>query len=194
MDKRKMDEALAQMRDFVARRVAEGFGDANTIAEWAVENIETDLQADELAEHAERLTEELIEEHRRRQEQWIGPTDCDRLDSAFAALEQQGIIARQNFSCCQNCGHHEIGAEIAAAERQGRTIHGYTFYHMQDTEGACEGGLLYLAYGGRSGEAAETVRVGRRIVRALEQAGLAVEWDGSSARRIGVPLEWRRRR
>jgi hypothetical protein len=171
----------------------EGFDDPGRIIESAVEMVEADLDDDELRAHAERLTAESLEEHQRRQSEWAGPTDCDRLDQAFAALEEQGIIARQNFSCCQNCGHAEIGEEIANAEAEGRKVQGYTFYHMQDTEGACEGGFLYLAYGS-NGNRAQIVRIGRRIARALEQAGLTVEWDGSAAQRIGVQLHWRRRR
>ena len=193
MDKQVLDEVLAEMRDFVARRVAEGFDDPERIVEAAVEMTESDLGPEELEEYAERLTAHLLEEHLRQQSQWVGPTDCDRLDQAFEELEKEGIIARQNFSCCQNCGHSEIGGERADAEAEGRQVWGYTFYHMQDTEGACEGGLLYLAYGS-FGEPDDTLGVGERIARALERAGLTVEWNGTAAQRIGVRLEWRRRR
>jgi hypothetical protein len=193
MDKLNLDAVLAEMHDFVTRRVAEGFDDPQRIIESAVEVAETDLEPDELWGHAERLTTELIEKHRLQQNQWAGPTDCDRLDQAFDALEEEGIVARQNFTCCQTCGHYEIGGEIAQAEAEGRQVRGYTFYHMQDTEGACASGFLCLAYG-MHGNGEGTVRVGQRIVRALEQAGLTVEWDGSAASWIGVRLQWRRRR
>jgi hypothetical protein len=195
MDKAELDVVLVGMRDFVARRVVEGFDDADTIIRSAVEVSEADLEPAELEAHAERLTTALIEEHLREQSQWVGPTDCDRLDRAFEELEGEGIVARHNCTCGQNCGHSEIWGEIAAVrEEGGHEVQGYTFYHMQDTEGACEGGFLYLAYSAVSGNNEDTVQVGQRIVRALERAGLEVVWDGSAAQRIGVRLQWRRRR
>jgi hypothetical protein len=194
MDKRELVAILNQVRCFVAQRVAEGFDDAEAIIQAAVEVVEADLDREELEAHAERFTTLALEEHQRAQSQWVGPTDCDRLDRAFEELEREGIVARQNFTCCQTCGHSEIGGEIALVQAQGREVHGYTFYHMQDTEGACADGFLYLAYGSVSGDRQETVNVGQRIARSLERAGLTVEWDGSAARRIGVRLQWRRRR
>jgi hypothetical protein len=195
MDKMKLDEILTAMRDFVARRVAEGFDDPEQIILSAVEQTETDVDTKKLEAYARRFTTELIEEHRRRQSEWVGPTDCDLLDQAFEELESEGVLARQNFTCCQTCGHYEIGSEIDDAQAGStRQIDGYTFYHMQDTEGACEGGFLYLAYGATAHTPQATVQVGQRIVRALERAGLEVEWNGSAAERIGVRLEWRRRR
>ena len=50
---------------------------------------------------------------------WPAETDCDRLDKAFADLEQHGIVARQNFSDCGTCGVAEIPAEIDAAKKSG---------------------------------------------------------------------------
>jgi hypothetical protein len=195
MDKLELDAILTDMRDFVARRVAEGFDDPEHIIQSAVESVETDLGTEELEAHAARITTELIEEHRQEQSQWVGPTDCDRLDQAFEDLESEGIVARQNFTCCQTCGHYEIGGEIATAQAGGaHRVDGYTFYHMQDTEGACEGGFLYLAYGATAHTPQAAVRVGQRIVQALERAGLEVVWNGSAAERIGVRLQWRRRR
>jgi hypothetical protein len=75
-----------------------------------------------------------------------------------------------------------------------RQVDGYVFYHMQDTEGACAGGHLYLAYGATSDDPGQARRVGERVVEALRRAGLTAEWDGDPSRRIGVRLEWRRRR
>ena len=71
---------------------------------------------------------------------------------------------------------------------------GYAFYHMQDTERATEGGSLYLNYGAcEEGEAA-ALQVARDIVTRLEAHGLRTDWDGSWDQRIGVALDWKRRR
>lgn len=195
LDKLALDELSTNLREEITRRVAEGFASedfiVDSITEYALDNDEADLDEDAVRDLVARLTAESIQEHRRRQSEWVGPTDCDRLDQAFAELEMDGIVARQNFSCCQNCGHAEIGGEISAAEGP---VDGYTFYHLQDTESAVETGFLYLAYGAtdNGGEAVEAV--GRRIAAALERAGLTVEWNGSRSQRIGVHVEWRRRR
>jgi hypothetical protein len=171
----------------------EGFDDAEQIVENVTESVESDHDCEGLRPHIERLTAELLEEHRRRQSQWVGPTDCDRLDEAFAALEAEGIVARQNFTCCQTCGHAEIWGEIEEVSAE-RDVDGYVFYHIQDTESACQGGGLYLAYGTTEGGPKELADIGRRIVRALERAGLTVRWNGSTGQRIGVEMEWRLRR
>jgi hypothetical protein len=100
-DKVKMDEICAEVREMVARRVAEGFDPPEQIVDDVTECVEMDHEADELRPYVERVTAELLEEHRRRQGQWDGPTDCDRLDEAFAELDRGGVVARQNFTCCQ---------------------------------------------------------------------------------------------
>src|SRR5262249_19629581 len=160
------------------------------VTDHALHDTKTGLDEGAVRALVERLTREAVQEHRRQQSEWVGPTDCDRIDQAFADLESEGIVARQNFTCCQNCGHYEIGDEIARAEGP---VDGYVFYHAQDTEGAVDGSFLFLAFGATQGGDGAVEAVGRRIVAALERAGLTVDWDGTRSRRIGVPAEWRRR-
>ena len=106
----------------------------------------------------------------------------------------RGVVARQNFTCCQTCGHAEIGDEIAQALTKAEAV-GYTFYHMQDTERAAEGGGLFLAYGSLERTEAAQQKVGWTIVEALRREGLAAEWNGDVGKRIEVKnLLWRRRR
>ena len=101
---------------------------------------------------------------------------------------------RQNFTCCQTCGHAGIGDEIAQARETMEAV-GYTFYHMQDTERAAEGGGLFLAYGSLERTEAAQQKVGWTIVEALRREGLAAEWKGDVGKRIEVKnLLWRRRR
>jgi hypothetical protein len=143
---------------------------------------------------APRLLREALAEQAEFQRSWPSRTDCDRLDAAFAALEADGVIARQNFSCCGTCGSGEIWDEIEEAQKEGRPARGYAFFHMQDTESAVEGYGLCLNYGAcEEGEAA-AVAVGRDIVAALTAQGLQTDWDGSHAKRIGVSLDWKKRR
>jgi hypothetical protein len=122
---------------------------------------------------------------------WPSETDSDRLDRAFAALEQSHVIARQDFTCCQSCGHAEIWDEVGDEDDVWR---GYVFFHSQDTDRAIDGGGLYLGYGSATGEQAATTAIGDDVVAALRAVGLSVTWDGSLNSRIRVePFEWRRR-
>ncbi|HWG47196.1 MAG TPA: hypothetical protein VN688_30815 [Gemmataceae bacterium] len=188
-----MAELTDEIRSFVAVRVTEGFESEEGIIESALETFEVDDENEAFHREVIRFTAEKMAEHRRAQSLWESPTDCDRLDWAFEELNRAGIVARQNFTCCSTCGHYEIGDEIEQAQAE-RSVEGYVFYHMQDTESACEAGYLYLAYGAvEEGEGA-MVAVGRKIVLALEGAGLRTEWNGQGDTRIHVSLNWQRRR
>jgi hypothetical protein len=121
-------------------------------------------------------------------------TDCDKLDKAFAGLEMKGIVARQNFTCCQTCGNAEIGDEIKAFAEKTEPK-GYTYYHMQDTESACEYGSLYLAYGTVGGTDDDAVAIGNTIRDTMQEHGLTVEWNGKLDQRICITgLDWKKRR
>jgi hypothetical protein len=147
-----------------------------------------------LRPHARRMVREILDMHLREQASWPIPTDCDRLDAAFAALEQAGIVCRQHFSCCGTCGVSEIWEEMDTARDTGLDVRGYAFYHVQDTESAVEGYGLYLNYGAVEDGEAPALAIAHEIVAALEQHRLRVHWDGQWSRRIGVALDWKRRR
>jgi hypothetical protein len=190
-----------EIRSFAAHRAREGYETDSEILEAARESFldeHPDLPA--LDDLVDRLALETLDEVARAEETWPATTDCDRLDRAFTALELSGVVARQNFTCCQNCGHAEIADEVRAAGGPER-VHGYAFFHMQATESAVQGAGLWLAYGavlpGKPGEEhyrQAAVAVGHEIVRALEHEGLALEWNGTVEKTIHVKLDWKRRR
>ncbi|WP_432116831.1 DUF6891 domain-containing protein [Streptomyces sp. bgisy032] len=137
-------------------------------------------------EIVERLWLERVEE----QQAWTAPTDPDRLERAFAALERAGVVARENFTCCRSCGMTEIGAEVDDPSQ----VRGFVFFHRQSTRSAAEGHGLSLYYGGFDGSEETTAAVGHEVVAALTAAGLPTTWDGDPGRAIEVtPLEWRKR-
>ena len=141
-----MEEVLKDLRSFIAYRVREGFESVHEIVENAVSYANDTHGRDDLQADIRRITAEMLAVHRAEQEGWEGPTDCDRLNEAFAALNRQGIVVRQDFSCCNNCGFTEIWDEV---EREGerQRVEGYVFYHLQSTERAVESGRLLMAYG-----------------------------------------------
>jgi hypothetical protein len=65
---------------------------------------------------------------------------------------------------------------------------------MQDTWAAADGQELYLSYGAVVEGEAAALQIGNEIVDALQRFGLRTDWDGSWSKRIGVQLNWQRRR
>jgi hypothetical protein len=103
-------------------------------------------------------------------------------------LQDKGITARENFTCCRNCGNAEIGDEAAPGAR------GFVYFHTQCTDAAASGHGLSLLYGGFDGTAETTTAIGDEVVAALEAAGLNAVWNRDPGRSIAVtPLDWRRR-
>jgi hypothetical protein len=189
-----MDKALEDLRAFVAYRVREGFESAHEIVENATDFAFERHECDDLRPEIKRIMAELLAAQRAEQAQWEGSTGCDRLDQAFAALNRQGIVARQNFSCCNNCGFTEIWDEVEQAEKHG-PVEGYVFYHFQCNEQAIESGQLLMAYGCVEDDPVAFSRVANKIVAELRQAGLNASWQGTAGHPIVVEgLTWRRRR
>ncbi|MFE5677790.1 DUF6891 domain-containing protein [Streptomyces erythrochromogenes] len=60
-------------------------------------------------------------------------TNPERLTRGFAALEADGITAREHFACCHTCGESEIGS----VGRPGSP--GYVYFHTPCTESGAAG-------------------------------------------------------
>ncbi|WP_327676476.1 DUF6891 domain-containing protein [Kitasatospora sp. NBC_00458] len=182
-------EALRDAEERARELIRCGFQEPDEIAESLVEDLDDQGLT---AEEAERIVAPLWRERLEEQASWPETTDVDRLEAAFDALEEQGIVAAMDFTCCASCGYAEIGGEADEDSR------GFVFFHQQDTERAVSGGSLMLRYGGfqvdgESTEAAvrRTVGIGRAVAAALGAAGLPAEWDGSPERAIAVtPITW----
>ena len=120
------------------------------------------------------------------------------LNSAFAALEEEGVIARQNFTCCGTCASAEIWDEIDDS----REWKGYIYFHQQDTESLAESGGTYVGFGSflaypRDEEKWNTLRDAQKeeisalheklsvqllretVIPVLEKHGLSVKWNGN---------------
>lgn len=188
-----MEVVAKELRDYIVQCVREGFDPPDEIPQRVLDYYELDADDEALAARVEKLVASALQRHYTAQKSWPEVTDCDRLDRAFWLLEKDGIVARQNFTCCQTCGHYEIEDEVAGAAKR-RKVRGYTFFHTQDTERAAAGEGLFLAYGSTAGSEAATIDVARHIVAAIERAGLKADWDGSTATRIFVKLKWKKRR
>lgn len=193
-DAAKQQEIIEELRGYIVRDLRGGYLDVDTIIDNALEVIDAQPHgADELRIHAQQLLQWEIAAYRVDAAGWPDVTDHDRLERAFSALETQGVVCRQNFTCCGTCGVAEIGDEMHATRERGGAVDGYAFFHMQDTESAIDGGGLYLNYGAVDEGEAAAVSIARRIVDAVSAVGLPVEWDGDWGKRIFVRLQWQRR-
>lgn len=185
------DDAESEIREYVARAVSAGFDSPAAIIESTNELVEEEHPGHESL--VRTIVAEELRRHAAEELTWPVVTDCDRLDAAFARLEANGIVARQNFTCCQGCGSSEIWTEIEESAAP-TTVRGYTYFHMQDTESAVEDGSLHLAYGATEDAEDAAIRIGNEIVATLEAEGLAPQWNGQLSQRISVPLDWKKRR
>lgn len=184
------NEAVAL--DAIRRYVWSGMHDADEIVEIIDESILEPGQIDQGWLRAE--IDKAFRQKWTEEQTWPEVTDCDRLDQVFEALEEQGILALQNAGYTQSDGLSDVAQfyHQAGGERSG--IEGYCFYHRQDLERVMESGELWLAFGHVSGEGEPGVEIGRRIKRAFEATGFAVEWDGSIKTRLLVKgIRWQRR-
>ena len=187
------DDLVDEMTVFVSTQVSGGFSTRGEIVDATVEVFAGDVAEDDLREAAIAAVERAIRSKRLEERDWPPVTDCDRLDSAFDALERAGIVCRQNFTCCGTCGAAEIGDAIEDAIGNGAGVRGYAFYHEQDTESAAGGNGLYLNYGSVDEGEEPALAIAREVVEQLRLHGLRAAWSGSWNQRIEVALDWKRR-
>lgn len=126
---------------------------------------------------------------------WPPITDFDRLESAFAELNDSGVLALFDAGYTQSDGHEDFQTALENHDAPANVI-GYCFYHGQDAERAVEGGGLFLAFGPKDPKDEETkgAEIGRLVRDALEREGLKVDWNGAFSKRIFLPeFKWQRR-
>ena len=146
--------------------------------------------ADEAMLRAAVLPE--FEKKARAERTWPAETDCDRLDAAFEALEDQGILALHNAGNTMTDGHEDAAAILE--ESGGDAFVGYCFYHGQDVERAIAGGGLLIAFDHVQGDVPEKKTIGQAVRAALQAENLVTDWNGDPETRINLPnFEWKRR-
>ncbi len=166
------------------------------ISEYMIDEIEETIDEDEMpseslleqmvSDLAPQVVNQAVQECLDEQRSW-GETDCDKLTNAFNELTQNGIVAKENFTCCQSCGSYEIWEHAVEGDV------GYVFYHQQDTERAVEGEGVYLSYGHIGMAKKPLSEITEQIVKTIEKHGLKVDWNGSSNTRMLVNLDWKKR-
>ena len=120
--KNRDKQIVLKMGEFVDQQVAAGFAAPDEITEWAVKCFSDDLPATSLRPIAEGLVTLAVEAHLEQQATWPAVTDCDRLDNAFAELEQNGIMRRQDYDIDLSGGNAALTEEMKIRVR-GRPQH-----------------------------------------------------------------------
>ncbi|MDH6284667.1 DUF6891 domain-containing protein [Prescottella agglutinans] len=213
---------IAEIREEARILVVPGFATFDEVCETARGCVDGAYENVALGRKVDALVRQVWNERVGEQKQWTTPGDYFRVAAAFADLEQRGILARMNFTCCARCGTVVIDDERAPADPPMDGWYpwkqwAYTFFHMQDAE--CLGDEpadLQLSYssfrpaphtdpaliaaaraGDRVAEQEMVVYtdgvVGRIVVDALEAQGLTVDWNGEVSHRICVrDVVWRK--
>lgn len=189
----ELSKVLPDLEAQIKELVSNGFYSREEIEELAVDYFADEADLDSLRGPAQDLTKKAMIERVAEQASWPEVTDCDRLDAAFAEMENNGIISRQNFSCCGNCGSYEIGEPMREAFDAGVNVRGYAFYHEQDTEAAVLGHGICLNYGSVDEGEAAALSIANEIAATFRRHDLQVDWDGTWNKRIAIPLDWKRR-
>ncbi|MFC8449045.1 DUF6891 domain-containing protein [Kitasatospora sp. NPDC057223] len=184
LDEGERDELEQRVREVLAG----GYATRAELAELAEEYLVTAERRPVSRGQAQALADRMWLERVAEQAHWRGETDPERLTRAFTALQESGITARENFTCCRTCGQSDIGGE------GGPDARGFVYFHSQCTDSAAAGHGLTLLYGGFDDSPTTTVAIGHEIVTALEAAGLRTDWDHNPGQAITItPLDWRRR-
>jgi hypothetical protein len=188
----EIDSGREHVAKAARRLVRGGYDSREDIIETVNDRI-ADLQIEGLSaiELVDAEISSLVEESA----SWPPVTDYDRLIDAFTRLEEEGIVMRENFTCCGTCGAAEIGYEIDFYREQGKLAVGYGFFHQQGTESAVDGYDLNFSYGSTVQDAtgASDIAIGKRLADEMLKAGLKVDWNGELRMCVMVGVKWQRR-
>jgi hypothetical protein len=149
----------------------------------------TEADATWVGEEVARAWSAKLEEEK----PWPALTDWDKLDAAFASLRAGGIIALHQAGYEPSDGPPMVAEEYHArgAERSG--LVGFCFYDWQSIERAIKGYGVWLACGDIAGDPQRGAEIARRVVAAVEGAGLRTTWDGTIDGSIWVDMRWQKR-
>jgi hypothetical protein len=158
-------------------------------ADEGVEEIAPDLRKHARDLYAKRKTEEA---------KWKGATMNDRIDAAFEALNDAGIVAMQDAGYTMSDGWEDCNEVARELDEAGDRPRGATFYHGQDLERGVQDEGLMLVYGAYEEDDAKhdaaSLAIAREVVATLERHGVKTKWNGKVETRIEIrPFEWKKR-
>jgi hypothetical protein len=198
---------VSELRAFIGDHLAAGFWTSDDLAEWVGEWVDDSGVVD--PGDAQTLLATMWRERLDEQRNWRDTGSFGRLETVFAELEADGILARSCFQCCQQCANSAIAGERTPHPHSpdGYAEWGYVFFHEQDAEGlSVQPATLYLGYGvfrpapylpaglDMAGAREESyLRIAARVVDAAREERLDATWSGSADDRVVLTLtDWRK--
>lgn len=158
--------------------------------------------ADELERAEARIASEKLE--------WPAETDCDRLDRVEAALRERGILLWQASPCCDSCTFGDLPDRIGIINHRHPgfrdRIRGYAFFidqNMPEMLSKSTELSLHLGYGWLSADQSgvpreiyekNAVGIAREVCECLKSEGFDVDWNGKLSLKIGISVNWQRRK
>ncbi len=185
---------LAETRELVQWRVADGFLARADIVELAMGAADG---RESLRSEVEKVVDEELAAHQKREADWKFLTAPDRLARAFVALEKDKVIARERFSDCRKCGVADMKLLREDLLEKGQRADGYVFFTDQDADGVSKAGELVLEYGSFREDDEATERIAEKVAQVLRAQGLTVvpETDEEkSSYLVLTGLDWQKRR
>lgn len=185
--KNNLDECCAfELEEMIIDGIKAGFS-SNDQIQQDCENYVMEEYPDDAAHITSEELSQIIIEYRSRLQCDGSQENFLRLDGAFHNLERLGIVSLHYAGYTQSDGFDDC-REIAAERLEaGEKVIGCCFYTQQDLGHILheESKRLYLSFGNCS-TSPTAEEVGQVIVKELEKAGFAVQWDGTADRKIGI--------
>ena len=187
------------LKDWVTTEVLGGFTKQKQLLVDIEERVQDEMDGDEgavamLRKHAR----DLFAKRKIEEQKWKGPTMNDRIDAAFAVLNNAGIVAMQNAGYTMSAGWEDCNEEASQLDEIGERPRGATFYHGQDLERGVKNEGLMLVYGAYEDDEkkhkAASLAIAREVVETLTRHGVKTKWNGKVETRVAIlPFEWRKR-
>lgn len=193
--KKIQDKCCAyELEGMITNYVKAGFHSDDEILTECIERIE-----DSYPDECERLTEdeftEIIQTYRQRFQNEGDQENFRKLDAAFGALRERGIVAQHYAGYTQSDGFADCNEEAAKLEENGETPIGCCFYTPQDLEHILNGDStrLYCSFGNYL-EQPTAVEIGQMVADAFRAAGFSVLWNGSAETKVAIEnMKWDKR-
>lgn len=183
-----MNEVNQYILDAIKVHVWGGFDTPDEVQEMISDILEDDADEDMLRKSVDIEFGKKSE----AEKTWPKITDFDRLDRAFKALKDKGVLCLHNAGYTMSDGHDNSNEALGNFPKG--QFFGYCFYHGQDTERAVFGDGLMLAYDHVEGDVPDKIKVAEALKKELVNAGFTIEWDGTTDQRINIPnFDWKHR-
>jgi hypothetical protein len=196
------EQEAAFMRATLRNLVWSGFDDRDAMREAAFDALDGEGEDAPAARlWVETQLDAEIAAKRLAEASWPATVEWDRLDAAFEALGDQGVVALHAAGYTMQEGRTDAWAEWNERGGAAAGLKGVVFYTLQDVETALEARELWIAYaapsapGDRPATAdADDLALAARAATALRAAGFAVEEPQRADMRLKIaPIEWRKR-